>query len=162
MRAGSSVAMTDLRQLFQDELLEHYRHPRHTGPLPSPAVVVERAHRTCGDRVRVELDLDPRRRLALALRTTGCAVATAAGSLLACWIQGRELSTARRGLSRFARAVESGRLASDDPNEARVLAAIHPFATRRGCALLPVEAVEEALRRLEVVADPQPETEQQE
>jgi len=143
--------MTDPRHLFQDVLLDHYRHPRHTAPLSRPLVVVEQAHRACGDRVRVELSLDEAARVVPAILTRGCAVSTAAGSLLAEWVAGRDAGQALEGLNMFRDALEHGRLPRQAPPPALAFRSIHAFPVRRGCALLPLEALARALAR---VAEP--------
>ncbi|GAB4376609.1 MAG: hypothetical protein Kow0062_17150 [Acidobacteriota bacterium] len=143
--------MPDLRQLFQDELLAHYRKPRRALPLARPAVAAERAHRTCGDRVRIELATDARGALDVAVMTRGCAVATAAGSLLAEWLSGRSPGDAAAGLALFRHAVSGPPDTERDrtlPHQARVLTALRPFPTRHGCALLPIDAATDALGQL--------------
>lgn len=142
------AAMTDLRRLFQDVLLDHYRHPRCATALANPVVTVERARRTCGDRVRVELALGGPSGLQLAILTRGCAIATAAGSLLAEWAGGLAPEAVLRGLDTYRAAIESGRVPPGAPPAARALCVLHEFPVRRGCALLPVDALADALSEL--------------
>ncbi|HEY4590824.1 MAG TPA: iron-sulfur cluster assembly scaffold protein, partial [Thermoanaerobaculia bacterium] len=50
--------MSDLRDLYQEVILDHNRHPRNFGPLPEAGRRAEGHNPLCGDRVTVYLDVD--------------------------------------------------------------------------------------------------------
>ena len=49
--------------LYGETILEHFRHPRNYGTLPSPDISHEGFNPLCGDRIRMELKLDGRERV---------------------------------------------------------------------------------------------------
>jgi len=46
------------RQAFIDNILDHYEHPRHRGPMPDATVSIKGGNPGCGDIVRVYLTVD--------------------------------------------------------------------------------------------------------
>jgi len=69
--------------LYADQILDHYKHPRHAGPLAGATSSHEEANISCGDRVRVALSIDKQSILQdLAWTGTGCAISQAGMSLL--------------------------------------------------------------------------------
>jgi len=53
-----------LRELYQEVILDHSRHPRHFGKLAEPNHVGEGHNPLCGDRVKVYLAVDDQNRIA--------------------------------------------------------------------------------------------------
>ena len=44
--------------LYRENLLDHYKHPRHYGPLPDATISLEGQNPLCGDHVHLHLKLD--------------------------------------------------------------------------------------------------------
>lgn len=69
--------------LYADQILDHYKHPRHAGPLAGADSAHEESNISCGDRVRVELSVGKESILQdLAWTGAGCAISQAGMSLL--------------------------------------------------------------------------------
>ena len=47
--------MNELRDLYQEVILDHYRHPRNFGPLPAASHHAEGHNPVCGDRLTLFL-----------------------------------------------------------------------------------------------------------
>jgi len=75
--------------LYREEILEHYRHPRHHGTLEHPDHSYEDANPLCGDRVRVDVKVQDHRIADIAFSGTGCAISQAATSMLTEIVVGR-------------------------------------------------------------------------
>jgi nitrogen fixation protein NifU and related proteins len=75
--------------LHAEELLDHFRNPRHPGVLPVPAVTVEVDNPACGDRLRVSAELAGGRIVRTGFQARGCTASLAAGSALTVWLHGR-------------------------------------------------------------------------
>ena len=73
----------NLEQLYQEKILAFARLARQSTPLENAAFSATVKNPTCGDRVRVDLDLDPDNRITrLAVAADGCALCEAASGLL--------------------------------------------------------------------------------
>jgi nitrogen fixation protein NifU and related proteins len=70
-------------ELYRDQILEHYKRPHNFGQLQQPDLEFEDTNPFCGDEQRVTIKLDDRDRVAaVAFEGKGCAISTAATSLL--------------------------------------------------------------------------------
>lgn len=63
-------------------LLEHFRHPRNQGKLRSPTISHEGTNPLCGDRVRIELELDGEMVRDARFTANACAICVASASML--------------------------------------------------------------------------------
>lgn len=149
--------MPDLRRLFQDTLLDHYRHPRHVAPLAEPTSRRQVTSRACGDSVVVEIQVDRvlDRVSAVSVITRGCTIAVSSGSLAATAIEGADRQEAIRVLEDAIGRVE-GRAASDSASPLAPLDAVRDFPVRIGCATLPLRALLTALRDADAHHGPTP------
>jgi len=76
--------------LYSDILLDHFRHPRNYGTLDAPDISNEQFNPLCGDRIRIELKLNQSIVNEARFKGDGCAISTAAASLLTEMIIGKE------------------------------------------------------------------------
>lgn len=111
-------------------VLEHFRRPRNHRSLERPSASHEAFNPLCGDRVRIEVELDEHVIRAAAFTANACALCTASASLLTERVNGMSADAAA-GIP-DADAVAA--LESDVP------------AARVACAVLPLSALREALR----------------
>jgi nitrogen fixation NifU-like protein len=110
-------------------VLEHYRRPHNHRALAAPTNAHEGANMSCGDRVRVELEVRDGLVADAAFAASACAIATAAASLLTDRVRGRAVDEALR---------------LDDASMVAALGGGVPTA-RHGCALLPLRVLRQAL-----------------
>src|SRR3954469_22441275 len=76
-------------ELYRDQILEHYKRPHHFGRLESFDLDFEDNNPFCGDEQHVFLKLDSDGRVAeVAFEGAGCAISTAATSLLTDELEG--------------------------------------------------------------------------
>src|ERR1043166_3436548 len=79
-----------LRELYQDVILDHSRHPRHFGRLPQASHSGEGYNPLCGDRITLDLSLDDRNRIAdIVFEGKGCAISQACAAPLTDRLFGR-------------------------------------------------------------------------
>jgi nitrogen fixation NifU-like protein len=116
--------------LYSATLLDHFRHPRNYGILPEPDISNEQYNPLCGDRIRIELKLDRSTVSAACFKGDGCAISTAAASLLTELLIGQNVAD----LSRISDAQLISALESN----------IQP--ARLQCALLPLHALREGIK----------------
>ncbi|HEX5601675.1 MAG TPA: iron-sulfur cluster assembly scaffold protein [Pyrinomonadaceae bacterium] len=116
--------------LYSDILLDHFRHPRNYGSLDAPDVSNEQFNPLCGDRIRFELRFEQSRVSTARFKGDGCAISTAAASLLTEMVLGKDLEE----LTNLPDAQLISALESN----------IQP--ARIQCALLPLQTLREGLK----------------
>ena len=83
--------MNGLDDLYRDQILEHYRHPRCQGTLEHPDFSYEDANPLCGDRIRMDVRVKDDRIDAVRFSGHGCSISQAAASMLCEAIEGKRL-----------------------------------------------------------------------
>jgi len=139
-----------LRELYQDVILDHSRHPRHFGPLEHATHVGEGYNPLCGDRVKVYLGLDDQSRIRdIKFEGKGCAISQASASLMTDMLTGRTVGEAEKLMGGFLHLVKgeesSGELEPDDRERLEVMAGVSAFPMRVKCATLAWHTMKSAL-----------------
>ncbi len=118
--------------LYREQILDHYRHPRNFGKLKKTNAKAEDELVSCGDKYNLELWIDPKTKKVknIGFSGTGCAISMASASLLSEYIQDKPISALQR-------------LGKDDILR---LLGINPTPTRLKCALLSLEILQKALQ----------------
>jgi nitrogen fixation NifU-like protein len=91
----------DLRTLYQEVILDHYKRPRNFGPLPAADHTAEGYNPLCGDQVKVSVRLEGGRVADARFEGSGCAISTASASLMTEAVKGRTLEEAEALFQRF-------------------------------------------------------------
>ena len=79
--------------LFRENILDHYKHPRFQGTLEDADLTYEDANPLCGDRIRIDVRLDEQQRVKeVAFSGKGCAISQASASLLTDYVLGKPLA----------------------------------------------------------------------
>ena len=60
--------------LYAEEILDHYKHPRHYGHLDAPTLVFHDRNPLCGDEIELELKIEDGKVADIAFTGHGCAV----------------------------------------------------------------------------------------
>ena len=126
--------------LYREVILDHHRSPRCTDTLEHADAEAAGKNPSCGDEVTLQLAFDGARISGISVRTAGCAIATASGSILGELLAGRTEEEAGRLAEAFRQVMhsEDGELADDlDPGDLEVLTGVRKFPVRVKCALLP-------------------------
>jgi len=80
---------------YRELILDHYKRPRNFGTLENPDLTYEEDNPLCGDRIRIDLKLDNDRVADVRFTGQGCAISTAAASILTQKIKGEPLERVR-------------------------------------------------------------------
>ncbi len=138
--------MNDLRDLYQEVILDHNRRPRNFGPLPAANRRAEGHNPLCGDRVTVYLDLVDGRLQDIAFQGSGCAISTASASLMTEALKGLTLEDARGLFKGFHDLVTLGAAeGSPDLGKLAVFTGVREYPMRVKCATLAWHALMAAL-----------------
>jgi nitrogen fixation NifU-like protein len=140
---------SSLRELYQDIILDHSRHPRHFGALPGANHVAEGYNPLCGDKVKVYLAVDDSGRIDdIAFEGKGCAISVASASLMSDMLKGRSVEEAERlmgGFLNLAKGDDAPSLVPEDREQLEVMAGVSAFPMRVKCATLAWHAMKAAL-----------------
>lgn len=140
--------MSDLRDLYQDLILDHHKRPRNRHKMAHPTNTAEGYNPLCGDRVTVYVKVDQGKVADISFEGSGCAISTAAASLMTQYLKGKSVEEAEKTFEDFHRMITS----SDEDAEAverlgklAVLQGVREFPTRVKCATLAWHTLHSAL-----------------
>jgi nitrogen fixation NifU-like protein len=139
--------MSDLRELYQEVILDHHKRPRNFGPLPAANHHAEGVNPLCGDHLTVHVDVEDGVIVGVAFEGAGCAISRASASLMTDAVKGKRVEDAERMFEQFRHMVVSG---TEDPVEAslgklNVLCGVREFPSRVKCASLAWHTLHAAL-----------------
>jgi len=141
--------MTDLRELYQEVILDHNKRPRNFGPLASANREADGYNPLCGDRVRIYVQVEDGRIVDVHFEGEGCAISTASASLMTEAVKGRSLEEVETLFGEFHE------LLTGDPSEAAqagpelgklaVMEGVREYPMRVKCATLAWHTLQAAL-----------------
>ena len=138
-----------LRELYQEVILDHSRHPRHFGALEAATHKGEGYNPLCGDRVKVFLHVNGAGCIEdVSFEGRGCAISQASASLMTDMIKGRALEEAERLMGGFLHLVkgeDAVGLNGEDRERLDVMAGVSEFPMRVKCATLAWHTMKSAL-----------------
>lgn len=136
----------DLRDLYQETILERSRHPRH-GKRPAAFDASARGNNPmCGDRCQVFVRRDRGGRIAeVGFEARGCAISLASADLMADAALGLDAEQARTLAQKFQALARTGEGRGEELEPLLPLAGVHEYPSRVKCATLPWHALIAAL-----------------
>jgi nitrogen fixation NifU-like protein len=145
----------ELDDLYRDVVLDHYRSPRGREQITEPDVRQEGFNPVCGDEVVVALSLDGGEIREAQVKSRGCAISVASGSMMAEMLPGRTREEIERVSEAFRMMLHGAEVPPDlDVGDLDALRGVSRFPVRIKCAMLPWMTLQQALeshvrRRLE-------------
>ena len=139
--------MSDLRDLYQEVILDHGKNPRNFGKLAG-AQSAHGHNPLCGDLVTVYVVVQDGVIAAIKFEGSGCAISTASASMMTQALQGKTIEEVERLFERY-HAVLTGRadeaLGTDDLGKLAVFEGVAEFPLRVKCATLSWHTLKAAL-----------------
>lgn len=136
----------DLRDLYQEVILDHNRRPRNFGPLADANRTAEGHNPLCGDRVTVYARVEGGRIQDLSFQGSGCAISTASASLMTEALKGKTVAEARHLFEGFHDLVTKGtEMDAASLGKLAALAGVREFPIRVKCATLAWHALQAAM-----------------
>ena len=128
----------DLRDLYQEIILDHNRTPRNFGPLDDADARADGNNPICGDRLSVAIKVAEGVVTDVRFQGSGCAISKASASLMTERIKGQTLGETRALFDRFHRLVTDETAPIDDPalGKLAVFAGVRDYPARVKCAIL--------------------------
>ncbi len=135
-----------LRELYQETILDHNRHPRNRGRVEGSRA--EGYNPLCGDQVEISLDAKSGTIDQIGFEGQGCAISTASASLMTQAVKGKTVEEAEALFRRFQALVTDTSGAEPDWDglgDLAVFAGVRELPVRIKCATLPWHTLHAAL-----------------
>ena len=130
--------MSDLRELYQQVILDHNKHPRNFGELDGADRHADGYNPLCGDRLALYMNLDSNVITEVSFVGSGCAISKASASLMTDAVKGKTLAEARRLFDEFHSMITSSETPANLEllGKLAVFAGVRDYPTRIKCASL--------------------------
>ena len=138
--------MSDLREIYQQLILDHNKSPRNFGTLDSPDHSADGHNPLCGDKVHVDLLVENGLIRDIRFCGSGCAISKASASLMTDAVKGKTLGETNRFFKDFQTMLTGGSLHTEHLGKLVVFAGVHEYPARVKCATLPWHTLRAALK----------------
>ena len=142
----------NLKQLYQDIILEHGKSPRNLGKCEGYSHTAKGYNPLCGDKVHVYLKLDTGKKVEnLTFEGDGCAISLASASIMTELIRGKSIDDAKEIMNAFLNMIkntskiQSNHLDEDQKTKLMSLSGVKQFPMRVKCATLSWHTLNSAM-----------------
>lgn len=140
--------MADLRELYQEVIIDHNKHPRNFAKLDKFTHESEGYNPLCGDKIKLYLYIENNRIAEISFEGAGCAISTASASLMTEFLMGKSVVEAEKVFKLFHDFMLSDELKIDNElGKLKVLGGVKEYPMRIKCATLAWHALEAALHQ---------------
>jgi nitrogen fixation NifU-like protein len=139
--------MSELRDLYQDVILEHSKAPRNFRELPAANHKAEGFNPLCGDRFTIYVTTEGDAIRDITFQGSGCAISKASASMMTQCLKGKNKAEAAKIFERFHKLV-TGQESSNGEAELgklTVFSGVSEFPVRVKCATLAWHTLQAAL-----------------
>jgi nitrogen fixation NifU-like protein len=139
--------MSDLRELYQEVILDHSRHPRNFGHHEPSNREAKGNNPLCGDKFTIYALVEDGVVKDLSFEGRGCAISTASASLMTELVKGKTEDEARALFERFHELVtgDKGEPLDETLDKLNVLGGVRGYPMRVKCATLAWHTMKAAL-----------------
>jgi nitrogen fixation protein NifU and related proteins len=128
-----------LEQMYQEIILDHYKHPHGKGLVDNFAAQVHHVNPTCGDEITLQIRLDETdpTKLVISYQNQGCSISQASASILFDQLNDQSLTTGEQAVDHLVAMLQR----VEEPNEdilgdGIALVGVAQYPARVKCALL--------------------------
>ena len=144
----------DLKQLYQDIILEHGKSPRNFGKCEKYTHQAKGHNPLCGDQVHVYLKLNDKKKVEdLTFEGSGCAISIASTSIMTELVKGKDLKIAQKivvdflNMIRNTKEITSNDLDDDQKIKIMSLSGVKQYPMRVKCATLAWHTLTSAIEQ---------------
>jgi nitrogen fixation NifU-like protein len=142
--------MSDLRELYQEVILDHTKKPRNKRPMPDATGHSDGVNPLCGDKATVHVKVEGGRVVDVSFEGQGCSISTASASMMTEAVRGKTPAEVDALFERFHALVtappdQAGRDAAPELGKLAVFAGVCEFPVRVKCASLAWHTLKAAL-----------------
>ena len=137
----------ELRELYQEMILDHNRHPRNRGKIAEATGYAEGHNPLCGDNIQVYLHTNNGLVESVSFEGSGCAISTASASMMTEAVKGKTLEQVEAIFKEFQSMVTETGEAEEHPDlgDLEVLSGVREHPVRIKCATLPWHTLKAAI-----------------
>ncbi|MFF3223675.1 Fe-S cluster assembly sulfur transfer protein SufU [Nocardia suismassiliense] len=141
-----------MEQMYQEVILDHYKHPHHRGLREPYGAEVHHVNPTCGDEVTLRVQLDDKGDIAdVSYDGQGCSISQAATSVLTDQVIGLPVQQALKVVDSYNEMISSrGTIEGDEDmiGDGIAFVGVSKYPARVKCALLGWMAFKDAVVRI--------------
>ena len=144
----------DLKELYQEIILDHGKNPRNKGKCDGYTNDAKAHNPLCGDKVHIYLNLDGGKNIkGLSFEGEGCAISLASASILTDTLKGKDLSFTKKVTDDFLNMITTkskitlNSLSDDQITTINSLSGVQEFPMRIKCATMAWHALLSAIEK---------------
>ena len=140
----------ELNTLYQEVILDHYKHPHHKG-LVDGDIQVHHINPSCGDEITLSLSMNSGKIESITWDGTGCSISQASVSIMSDLLTGKNTNEANSILDSFVTMMQSKGADQGDEEvleDGVALAGVSKYPARIKCALLGWMAYKDAVTQV--------------
>lgn len=139
--------MNELRELYQQVILDHNKNPRNYREMEHPTSKIEGYNPLCGDHYTVFLNVDGDVIKDISFTGNGCAISKASASVMSSTVKGKTREEAEQLFDTFHRLVmgDSSGLSAADLGRLAAFSGVSEFPARVKCATLAWHTLHSAI-----------------
>jgi nitrogen fixation protein NifU and related proteins len=139
--------MSDLRELYQQVILDHNKNPRNYREMPDATSKIEGYNPLCGDHYTIFLKMDGPTISEVSFTGSGCAISKASASVMSSTLKGKSKDEAETLFDTFHRLVtgDASGLNAADLGRLAAFSGVSEFPARVKCATLAWHTLKSAL-----------------
>ncbi|MFQ5822021.1 MAG: Fe-S cluster assembly sulfur transfer protein SufU [bacterium] len=141
--------MEDLRELYQQVILDHNKNPKNFRALNAPSHTSEGYNPLCGDRINIYLSVEDDIIKDISFQGSGCAISKASASVMTTELKGKTIAEAKQLFEKFQKLI-TGKLDEDSHlmefDKLAVFTGVRQFPVRVKCAALAWHTMLAALK----------------
>ena len=138
---------SNVESLYQEIILDHYKHPRGNTPLADAAGESHQVNPTCGDEVTVGIKVDDSGHVHVGYEGQGCSISQASASVMSELLEGTDVTEMARAERPFVDQMHSKGAGEPDEEvlgDGVAFVGVAKYPARIKCALLPWMALQDA------------------
>lgn len=138
---------SNLEQLYRSVIMDHYKHPRNKGELEDGTITIDMNNPTCGDEIRLMLDVKDNIVDDVRFEGHGCSISMASASMMTEAVKGQTVDRALEMGNEFSKMMlGEDYTITDDMGDIEALSGVSQFPARIKCATLSWKAFEKGFK----------------
>jgi nitrogen fixation NifU-like protein len=138
-----------LDELYQEIILDHYKHPRHARKIPDSDAMIDEENPTCGDHIKLNAAVAAGKVSDVSIDCSGCAICTASSSIMTEMVIGRPVAEVRKLIDSFTGLMRGEKAMTDEElGDLVSLRGVSNYPLRVKCATMGWHALGAALNKL--------------
>lgn len=140
--------MDELRELYQQVILDHNKNPKNFGKIEAANRTAEGYNPLCGDRIDLFLHVEDDVIKDISFQGNGCAISKSSASVMTTVLKGKPVAEAEQLFRKFQKLItgEAEALDMDELGKLAIFAGVREFPLRVKCAGLAWHTMVAALK----------------